>query len=183
MCWTFSCVPLFRTRTCRWRKGDINKSRDKLFDVGTQENVKVSEILYKISNRRITNTWLADTVATINLSRAQLQVLDKSAVTVVRSHWNERETLHLRRSIKFGVTPAFLPTTLPHNCSPFFSNSHYVFWNHYCSIALPQLWPPRDRCLVLQACVLPARWGRHNLGCRRAHSASYLTASSSLLAL
>lgn len=64
-----------------------------------------------------------------------------------------------------------------------FSCSHHVFWNYYCSIASPPSLTSSDRCLVLQACVLPTRWWRHNLGCRLAYSASHLTASSSLLAL
>lgn len=64
-----------------------------------------------------------------------------------------------------------------------FSCSHHVFWNYYRSIASPLSLTSSDRCLVLQACVLPTWWRRHNLGCRLAYSASHLTASSSLLAL
>lgn len=58
-----------------------------------------------------------------------------------------------------------------------------MFWNYYCSIASAPSLTSSDGCLVLQACVLPARWRTHNLGCLLAYSASHLTASSSLLAL
>lgn len=56
-------------------------------------------------------------------------------------------------------------------------------WNYDCSIASAQTVTSSDRCLVLQVCVLPTWWTRHNLRCRLAYSASHLTASSSLLAL
>lgn len=174
MCWTFSCVPLFRT--CRWRKGDINKSRDKQFDVGTWENFAVSEIFYVMSNRRDYKHVVRRHSGNHKV-KAQLEVPDKSGAKVVGSHWKERETLHLRRTVKFGVNPSSSPRHYP--VTALLSCSEIIAVLLLC----PNSDPPVIDVWSCRPAFSPARWGRHNLGCRRARSASYLTASSSLLAL